>query len=196
MKKIKFLFYFLLLVLFIVIFDMTKINHKYENKTLVEISSKNINSTFILKKFNFIESKYENFLLNTFENNKKYWSIENLNERNSLPDIKEIKSGRVFTENKHEYLKNKEDWPRSHGNNNSNRFSDLDLINKNNLNKLDIAWIYNSNDRHESHWDFDIQCNPIIVNGRIFTPTAGGYIVSVDGFSGKEIWRSKKFKDE
>ena len=101
MKKIKFLFYFLLLVLLIVIFDMTKINHKYENKILVEISSKNINSTFILKKFNFIESKYENFLLSTFENNKRYWSIENLNERNSLPDIKVIKSGTVFTENKH-----------------------------------------------------------------------------------------------
>ena len=196
MKKIKYFLYFLLFVLMIVIFDMIKINHKYENKTLVEISSKNINSTFILKIFNFIDSKYENFLLSAFKNNKKYWSTENINERNSLPDVKVIKSGIVFTENKHEYLKNKEDWPRSHGNNNSNRFSDLDLINKNNLNKLDIAWIYNSNDRHESHWDFDIQCNPIIINGKIFTPTAGGYIVSVDGFSGKEIWRSKKFKDD
>lgn len=196
MKIIKYFFYFLLFVLLIVIFDMTKINHKYENKTLVEISSKNINSTFILKIFNFIDSKYANFLLSAFKNNKKYWSTENINERNSLSDVKVIKSGIVFTENKHEYLKNKEDWPRSHGNNNSNRFSDLDLINKNNLNKLDIAWIYNSNDRHESHWDLDIQCNPIIVNEKIFTPTAGGYIVSVDGFSGKEIWRSKKFKDD
>ena len=62
MKKNKFVHYLLLLPLFIVIFDMTKINHKYENKSLVEISSKNINSTFILKIFNFIENKCVNKL--------------------------------------------------------------------------------------------------------------------------------------
>ena len=50
--------------------------------------------------------------------------------------------------------------------------------------------------RNQSHWDLDIQCNPIVVNGKIFTPTAGGYIVSIDGYNGKEIWRSKKFKDD
>jgi quinoprotein glucose dehydrogenase len=39
----------------------------------------------------------------------------------------------------------------------------------------------------------DIQANPVIVDGIIYTPIAGGYIIAVDGKSGKLIWKSKKF---
>ena len=175
---------------------MTKFNYKYENKSVIEISSNNIKSSFIKKIYHSYDKIYEKFLLKFSSEHKKYWLPENIEERRNLPDTKIINSGIVFTKNNHNYVKNIEDWPRSHGNHNSNRFSDLNLINKNNLNKLDIAWIYNSNDRNQSHFDFDIQCNPIVVNGKIFTPTAGGYIVSIDGYNGKEIWRSKKFKDD
>ena len=39
----------------------------------------------------------------------------------------------------------------------------------------------------------DIQANPIIVNGIIYTPIAGGYIIAINGKTGKLIWKSKKF---
>jgi quinoprotein glucose dehydrogenase len=196
MKIIKYLFYLLLLFLLIVFFDMTKINYKYENKRLVEINSKNINSSFIKSIINFIELRHEDLLLKFSEKSKEYWVVEKKSEREILPNIKIIKSATIFTENKYEYIKNKDNWSRSNGNSNSNRFSDLNLINKNNLHQVEIAWIYNSNDRNQSNLDYDIQCNPIAVNGKIYTPTAGGYIVSIDGYNGKEIWRSRKFKDD
>jgi len=175
---------------------MTKINYKYENKRLVEINSKNINSSFIKNIINFIELRHEDLLLKFSEKSKEYWVVEKKSEREILPNIKIIKSATIFTENKYEYIKNKDNWSRSNGNSNSNRFSDLNLINKNNLHQVEIAWIYNSNDRNQSNLDYDIQCNPIAVNGKIYTPTAGGYIVSIDGYNGKEIWRSRKFKDD
>ena len=173
---------------------MVKINYKYTNKNLLEINSNNISNVFLKKLHIFVEKEYENFLINYITTHKNYWLPES-NYRESLPQTKIVKSKTEFTINKNLYIKNKEDWPRSHGNNNSNRFSHLDLINKNNLAKLEIAWIYNSNDRQQGHLDYDIQCNPIVVNGKIFTPTVGGYVVSIDGYTGNEIWRSKKFKD-
>ena len=39
----------------------------------------------------------------------------------------------------------------------------------------------------------DIQANPVVVEGVIYTPIAGGYIVAIDGKSGKLLWKSKKF---
>ena len=35
----------------------------------------------------------------------------------------------------------------------------------------------------------------LFINNRIYTPIAGGYIVALDGFSGKLIWKSAKFGD-
>jgi hypothetical protein len=76
MKIIKYLFYLLLLFLLIVFFDMTKINYKYENKRLVEINSKNINSSFIKSIINFIELRHEDLLLKFSEKSKEYWVVE------------------------------------------------------------------------------------------------------------------------
>ena len=95
-----------------------------------------------------------------------------------------------FTKNTNLNPINLKDWPRSHGNNHSNRFSDLSLINKKNISSLEVAWIYHSNSKKGA--GSDIQCNPIIVNGIIYSPVVGGYIAAIDGYSGKEIWRSKK----
>ena len=64
------------------------------------------------------------------------------------------------------------------------------MINNKNVSNLEIAWTY----KMENHKG-DIQANPIIVNGIIYTPIAGGYIVAIDGKSGKLIWKSKKFYD-
>ena len=86
------------------------------------------------------------------------------------------------------------DWKRSHGNNYSNRFSNLKNINKQNINKLELAWIYHSNKKEGKK--IDIQCNPIAVNGIIYTPIVGGYIAAIDGFNGKELWRSDQFNHD
>ena len=196
MKYFKYFFILLFLVIFIFLFDMTKFNFKYENKNLIEISERNLNSNYLKKIYNYFNLKYESFLIKYSKNHRKYWLVEDAQIRKLLPDTKKILAGNVFTKNKFRYEENHEDWHRSHGNSNSNRFSNLNLINRDNVNKLKIAWIYESKDRHESRWGFDIQCNPIVAKGKIYTPTVGGYIVAINGYNGKEIWRSKKFKDD
>jgi len=92
------------------------------------------------------------------------------------------------TESLHENDHALNKWYRSHGNHSSNRFSELKLINKNNIKNSDIAWIFKSGEPQ------DIQSNPIIVNGVIFTPISGNYIAAIDGYTGKLIWKTRKFK--
>ena len=71
------------------------------------------------------------------------------------------------------------DWERSLGGPTSNRFSALTQINKTNVAQLQVAWTYHSGDGTAN-----IQCNPIIVDGVMYAPTAGGHIVAVDAATG------------
>ncbi|HEV7403751.1 MAG TPA: PQQ-binding-like beta-propeller repeat protein [Chthoniobacteraceae bacterium] len=75
-------------------------------------------------------------------------------------------------------------WERSLGGPTSNRFSALTQIDRTNVAKLKVAWTYHSGDGTGN-----IQCNPIIVDGVMYAPTAGGHIVAVDGATGRELWR-------
>jgi len=195
MKVTKYLIIIVIIFFIPPLFDMVKINSQIVNKPFIEISFDNIKSSFYKKIYRQFDNKYESFLLN-FPKHSSYWTAEDNQERNKLPKEFTLYSKGPFTENKSTYEKNLDNWPRSHGNSYSNRFSDLINVNKSNIENLEIAWIYNSKDRGESKWNFDVQCNPIIVDGKIYSPTAGGYIVSVDGYTGKELWRSKKFKDD
>jgi quinoprotein glucose dehydrogenase len=79
---------------------------------------------------------------------------------------------------------NSADWARSLGGPTSNRFSELTQITPDNVAGLEVAWTYHSGDGTGN-----IQCNPIIVGGVLFTPTPGKNIVAVDAATGREIWR-------
>ena len=75
-------------------------------------------------------------------------------------------------------------WERSLGGPTSNRFSALTQITKQNVKDLKVAWEYHSKDGAAN-----VQCNPIIVDGVMFAPTAGWNIVAIDATNGKELWR-------
>ena len=75
-------------------------------------------------------------------------------------------------------------WERSLGGPTSNRFSSLTQITRENVAKLAPAWTYHSGDGKAN-----IQCNPIIVDGVMFAPTAGWSIAAIDATNGKELWR-------
>ena len=66
------------------------------------------------------------------------------------------------------------------------RFSSLNLINKNNIEKLKLAWVFNSRDGNKG-----IQANPVVYEGLVYLPTPGNHIVCLNGANGKEIWRHK-----
>jgi len=75
-------------------------------------------------------------------------------------------------------------WSRSNANAANTRYSRLAQINRNNVGKLEVAWVYHSKDGKGN-----IQANPVIVDGVIFAPTVGENIVAVNGETGAEIWR-------
>ena len=78
------------------------------------------------------------------------------------------------------------DWARSHGDHSSSRYSTLNQINRSNVKDLQVAWTYRSGDGTTN-----IECNPVIVNGVMYAPTAGNRLVAINAATGVEIWRFK-----
>jgi quinoprotein glucose dehydrogenase len=120
---------------------------------------------------------------------KDYWAVEDATEREKLPlyqtipaaEDSELTPANGFPK-RDTYLS----WTRSHGDNGGTRYSALDQINRQNVKSLQVAWTYHSKDGMDN-----IQCNPIVVNGRMYAPTPGKFIACVDAETGKELWRFK-----
>ena len=78
--------------------------------------------------------------------------------------------------------KNKE-WSEYLGGPDRNHYAYLDQINLSTVNKLEIAWIYHTQD--SGH----MQTNPIIVDSVLYGMTAGVQPFAIDAATGKEIWK-------
>ena len=187
MKK-KVTYYLIYIAIVIIFIDCTKINYKYVNKPFIEINFNYLSISIFKNPYRYLESKYELYLVKNSKKHREYWNIENYEDRKSLKKKYILSKTENFTKNISPNPVNFGNWERSHGNNYSNRFSGLDLINKGNIEFLEVAWIYHSNNKKGA--GRDIQCNPIIVNGIIYSPVINGNIVAIDGYSGEEIWKS------
>ena len=76
-------------------------------------------------------------------------------------------------------------WSRSLGGPTANRYSSLTQITSANVKQLQVAWTYQSGDGKDN-----IQCNPIMVDGVLYTPTPGRQIAAIDAKTGKELWKA------
>ncbi len=181
-----------LLILFFVI-DLTKIRPNYINLSLISFDNKNLSFAINKKIYNIYNNVFENILL-LDSHHKKFWEIES-NERKLLEKKSyTIKASELESAQISVYEDLLGDWKRSHGNNYSNRFSNLKKINKKNIKDLKLAWIYHSNNKKGKN--IDIQCNPIVVDGIIYTPVVGGFIAAINGSTGEELWRSEQFNSD
>ena len=178
----------ILLILYVIFFilDLTKVNYKVTNVRLITFDNLHLNSSLNRTLYGYFNKIYTNFLLIGFNQNL-FWDIDKT-DRSNIKNKPSIESTKLQTTQIQAPEKLLGNWYRSHGNNNSNRFSNLKNINKDNISKLSLAWIYNSNKGKGKK--IDIQCNPIAIDGIIYTPVVGGFIVAIDGHSGKELWRS------
>jgi len=183
-----------LLLFLLLLFDMADYDSSYVNRKALVLDVKNLNSRYSLNTISFLR---KNFLIYATKISKKYkekWSIESEEKRLKYPEYKII-SGKTanFSKsiNTSEDYKNYSDWLRSNGNNYSVRFSALKNINKQNVKKLELAWTYKSNESLGR----EIQANPVVENGFIYTPTPGNYIVCINGKNGQEVWRYKVEND-
>ncbi|HEY3298588.1 MAG TPA: PQQ-binding-like beta-propeller repeat protein, partial [Armatimonadota bacterium] len=74
------------------------------------------------------------------------------------------------------------DWPAYGGQLEGDRYSALTQINRGNVNKLTIAWTYDSNETG------GLQTSPLVVGRVVYGYTPTQKVIALDGATGKLIW--------
>ena len=68
-------------------------------------------------------------------------------------------------------------------------YSTLDQITTDNVDQLEVAWTYNTGDARADNRS-EMQSNPIIVDGVLYTTTPGIKLLALDAASGVKLWNS------
>ncbi|MEX0772646.1 MAG: PQQ-binding-like beta-propeller repeat protein [Balneolales bacterium] len=74
----------------------------------------------------------------------------------------------------------------------SNSYSELDQINRDNVDQLEISWIYNSGDQRNA----GSQSNAIIVDEVMFLTTPGIKVAALNASTGEHLWSFDPFEGE
>ncbi len=74
----------------------------------------------------------------------------------------------------------------------SSQYSTLRQINRRNVHRLEVAWIYRSGDARADNLS-QIQCNPLIVDGVLYGTSPGLKLLALDAATGRELWRFDPF---
>ncbi|MBS1738539.1 MAG: PQQ-binding-like beta-propeller repeat protein, partial [Bacteroidetes bacterium] len=77
------------------------------------------------------------------------------------------------------------EWKSYRGDDGINAYSGLNLINKDNVSKLQVAWTYRSGDTLENS---TIETNPLIINGVLYGISPRQKTFALDAKTGKELW--------
>jgi quinoprotein glucose dehydrogenase len=75
------------------------------------------------------------------------------------------------------------DWPEYLGGADRNHYSSLSKINTDNVKSLKPIWEFHTGDSGQ------VQCNPIIIENRLYAVTASNHLFALNAASGQEIWR-------
>ncbi len=81
------------------------------------------------------------------------------------------------------------DWSVTGGDPGNTRYSRLDQINRTNVSRLRVAWVYHTGDSPMGQ----IQATPIVVDGVMYTTTPALAVIAVRADSGTLIWRFDPF---
>jgi len=76
-------------------------------------------------------------------------------------------------------------WPVNGGIDNI-RYSSLAQINTDNVNRLQVAWTYDS---HDASRGSEMQSNPVVVDGVLYATTPTLKVVAIDAATGQEVWK-------
>lgn len=87
------------------------------------------------------------------------------------------------------------DWTEYNGGADKNHFSPLTQINTENVAQLKPVWNYASGGADTVKNTTQIQCNPIIIKGRLYGVSAGSQAFALDAATGKEIWKTRLTDD-
>ena len=79
------------------------------------------------------------------------------------------------------------DWQVYNGDLKGTKYSELDQINRDNVDQLELVWRFQVDDKGESLRS-TIQCNPIVVDGVMYVTTPGQKAMALDALTGKALW--------
>jgi quinoprotein glucose dehydrogenase len=86
-------------------------------------------------------------------------------------------------------------WIRSNGGNFSNKYSNLNIININNIKNIALDFKINFNDKlFQNKWMNNVETNPIFFDGILFTVTPFKEIFAIEIETKKILWRFKSLK--
>jgi quinoprotein glucose dehydrogenase len=78
-------------------------------------------------------------------------------------------------------------WPTVGNDRGNMRYSPIERINKDNVDKLEIAWTYSTGEL-ANHRPKHIECTPIVVDGVLYLTTAYLKVVALDAATGEALW--------
>jgi len=87
------------------------------------------------------------------------------------------------------------DWPVYGGNKSGNRYSHLNQINLNNVHRLQVAWIYESEPKDKKPVHSEMECQPIVVQGILYATSPQLKLFALNAADGKRIWEFDPFKN-
>jgi quinoprotein glucose dehydrogenase len=76
-------------------------------------------------------------------------------------------------------------WSVAGGGTENLHYSSLNQINTKNVDKLHVAWTFDS---HDAYPQSDIQCNPIVIDQVMYLTSPKLRVIAVEAKSGKQIW--------
>lgn len=82
------------------------------------------------------------------------------------------------------------EWKIYRGGAESNAYSQLNQINRKNVSKLQVAWIFNTEDTGPT-----IECNPIIIDGVMYVTSPALKVMALNAATGKLIWVFDPFEN-
>ena len=79
------------------------------------------------------------------------------------------------------------EWRTYQGDSGRNQYSTLDQINRDNVDRLQVAWTYRTGDQKDDDRS-QIQCNPIVVDGVLYATSPRLKVFALDAATGNELW--------
>jgi quinoprotein glucose dehydrogenase len=83
------------------------------------------------------------------------------------------------------------DWPNYGNDPGGMRHSSLSQINRENVSKLKVAWVYHTgdiSDGHDGRRRSSFETTPIFVDGKLYLTTPFNRVVALDPITGKQLW--------
>ena len=86
-------------------------------------------------------------------------------------------------------------WEVYSGDSEGTKYSSLSQINKENVQQLELAWTYRTGDMRQTPRT-TIECNPIVIDNKMYITSPGLKVIALDAASGAELWRFDPFDGE